>query len=234
MATRDQWAQLTRQLMGEHAPTYLRIQRGGFASGGRAILWSIGRRDTFAIAAHEGWHQFTQRTFRDELPPWLEEGIGVYMEGFRFDDIDPAQPIPAPWANLERFDQLVRASAEHRLEPLSSLIYSSPQELIHRSTDTTLTWYAQVWALTHFLSQPAYRERLRMLLADAAHGTVQAAVRSRLSRPRDAGPPTMDDVFAAYFGPIREMDSGYREFVEAIVRADRDRIAGGSSPEISR
>src|SRR5262249_15846217 len=73
MAARRPGMLLTTQRMGDRAGMFLRIQRGGFASGGVGYFWDIGPRDTLAIAAHEGWHQYTQRTFRQPLPVWLEE-----------------------------------------------------------------------------------------------------------------------------------------------------------------
>jgi hypothetical protein len=232
VADREQWARLTSQLMGEHAATYLRIQRGGFASGGRAILWSIGVRDTFAIAAHEGWHQYTQRAFKGELPVWLEEGIGVYMEGFTFDDA--GKPNPAPWANLERFDQLRRASADGRLIPLISLVRATPQELITTGgPDAALNWYAQVWALALFLTDGRdgfYRSALRSLLTDAAADAAGAAVAVRLGRKLQPGPQGSADIFSAYFGPPHALEAEYRAFIDTLVAADRAAISRGGSP----
>jgi hypothetical protein len=226
LGDRDQWAVLTRQLMGEHAATYLRIQRGGFSSGGRAILWSIGRRDTFAIAAHEGWHQYTQRTFRDELPAWLEEGIGVYFEGLRFSESDPSRPEPSPWANLERFDQLRQAAASGTMLPVETLLASEPQSLIAAGSDPALNWYAQVWAFTLFLKEE-HGPALRMLLIDAAHGTLEAALATRIRRPES---PDHLRVLTAYFGGPRELEPGYRRFVARLVEADREAIAAGVRP----
>jgi hypothetical protein len=78
--------------MGSDAEVYLKIQRGGFAASGRAILYDIGPRDTFAIAAHEGWHQYTQKSFRAPLTVSFEEGLATYMEGFRWSDDDRTRP----------------------------------------------------------------------------------------------------------------------------------------------
>ncbi len=90
---RSQWRSLTRSLLGKQADPYLQIQRGGYAWGGRAVLMDLSQasspetpyvdpdRDTLLIAAHEGWHQYTQRTFRQPLPVWLEEGLATVMEG---------------------------------------------------------------------------------------------------------------------------------------------------------
>ncbi len=238
MATRPQWVALTQQVMGVAAPTYLRIERGGFAAGGRALLWSIGPRDTLAIAAHEGWHQYTQRTFKQWLPAWLEEGIATYMEGFVPDPRDPHRPTFSGWANVERFDQLRAAAGRGGLIPLPDLLRMSPQGLIDTSTERTLTYYAQVWALTHFLREHddgKHRAALAILVADAASGRLektltpkhgsQAAHRIVLSR----GGPV---VFQAYFD--EDLDAAaaeYARFVERVVsEGSRERIVAGRSP----
>ncbi|MBX3385456.1 MAG: hypothetical protein KF768_02690 [Phycisphaeraceae bacterium] len=94
---RAQWRSLTRTLLGPQAGPYLRINRGGYAWGGRAVLMDLSppsspgtdgmtgeldpHRDTLIVAAHEGWHQYTQRSFRQPLPVWLEEGFATVMEG---------------------------------------------------------------------------------------------------------------------------------------------------------
>jgi hypothetical protein len=227
MADREQWAMLTRQVMGSQAGTYLRIQRGGFASGGRALIWTIGGRGTRAIIAHEGWHQYTQRTFRQELPAWLEEGIAVYMEGF----IDGASgPVFAGWANPERYEQLRRAAARGSLLPLQTLLDSSPQHLIEHSTEGTLTYYAQLWALMHFLNEGEggrYRRGIGLALDDAAAGRLEAMVKQRVAtRGAAAG------VFRSYFGPdLGPTSEEYASFIGRIMEADNaDAIAAGRSP----
>ena len=109
VASRPQWEDLTIRLMGERAPTYLRIDRGGFAAGGRGVFYTAGAGDdrtTLAIAAHEGWHQYTQRVMQDPLPVWLDEAMAAYCEGFRENPLLPAGVEFLPWANPERFDQL--------------------------------------------------------------------------------------------------------------------------------
>jgi hypothetical protein len=226
MGDRDQWASITRQVMGPDAGTYLRIERGGFASGGRAILWTIGRRDTLAIAAHEGWHQFTQRTFKQELPAWLEEGIAVYMEGFVPDPAEPARAIFFGWANVERFEQLQSAAARRTLIPLHELLATTPQDLIAGSTDRTLTYYAQLWALIHFLREGEggrYSARLNRAIAAAAGGNLLA---TRLRGEETA------DVFRAYIDQdVGGADVSYRRFIDRIVGgATPDSIARGESP----
>lgn len=229
MADREQWATLTRQVMGSQAGTYLRIHRGGFASGGRALIWTIGERDTLAIIAHEGWHQYTQRTFRQELPAWLEEGVAVYMEGFI---AGASGPVFAGWANRERYEQLRRAAARGSLLPLQTLLGSSPQHLIEHSTEGTLTYYAQLWALMHFLNEGEdgrYRRGIGLVLGDAAAGRLDAVVKQRVG---NRGAATGAEVFRAYFGPdLGPTAEEYANFVGRIVEAgSADAIAAGRSP----
>lgn len=234
MGDRDQWERLTRQVMGPEAATYLRIQRGGFASGGRALLWTIGEHDTLAIAAHEGWHQYTQRTFREPLPVWLEEGIAAYMEGFVRDPADPSRPIFLGWANAERFDQLCRVVERGGLIPLERLIAQNPEDLINASTEGTLTYYAQLWALTHFLregEEGKYRARLQALIADAAAGRMHALVSAREGR-EGRSTRSAAAVFRAYFGAdLAAIGAEYDAFVGSVARPSaRDRILRGEPP----
>jgi hypothetical protein len=238
MGTRSQWSTLTRQLMGEEAATYLRIQRGGFASGGRAVLYAMDVQDTLAIAAHEGWHQYAQRTFRLNLPVWLDEGVATYMEGFRWNPQRPGEPLFLPWANVERFDQLRAAAWGGGLMPLPDLLDASPERLLQRSTGETLTYYAQAWALTHFLAEGdggRHRRALERLLAGFADGSARGVLEASLGRRAAAGAIASRrgrGVFLAYFdADIGEASRAYERFVADIVRTGaRDRIVGGLSP----
>jgi hypothetical protein len=234
MRDRDQWELLTKQAMGADAGPFLRIQRGGFASGGRALLWSIGRRDTFAITAHEGWHQYTQRAFREALPAWAEEGVAVYMEGFTADARDPARPVPSPWANLERFDRLRAAESAGRSLGVQALADLSPASLVSGGAERALDSYAQLWALLLYVRADDGRAAaLNGLLSDAANGRM--ARRAMIQRGRavpieGAGAPSGADVFEAYFGPPERFEAGYRAFVARLVASDRAQIAAGKPP----
>jgi hypothetical protein len=246
LATRPQWESLTRQVMGDSAAPYLRIQRGGFASGGRALLFSIGHRDTLAIAAHEGWHQYTQRTFKHELPLWLEEGIATYMEGFIPDPVHPEFPLFRPWANPERFEQLATSHRAGRLMPLTQLLETSPASLLASDTDLALTYYAQAWALVHFLSDGPVAPPtssggsdepgatgLSRLLHDAAAGRLRAAIDRRhgagashlLARERRG-----TEVFTTYFGDLDRADRAFGAFMRMVVDGSKDRIVAGFRP----
>lgn len=234
VATRSQWEELTHRVAGLNAPTYLRIQRGGFAAGGKGVYWDIGTQDTLMIAAHEGWHQFTQVTFSEPLPLWLEEGIATYMEGFRWHPTQRDLPVFLPWANTERFDILRQRYSSSTLMSLPMLLNSRPQDLIQRSDADTLTYYAQVWALVHFLKEH-HPDDLAAMLADAQRGTygntVAAATDQRaasLALTQRVG----DAPFRAYFGDdLKAMSDDYDAFMARIVQpGSRGEIVAGRPP----
>ncbi|MFG0284097.1 MAG: hypothetical protein ACF8R7_06705 [Phycisphaerales bacterium JB039] len=239
VSSRTEWEDLTVRLMGDRAGDYLRIERGGFAAGGRGVFYTAGAGDdrtTLAIAAHEGWHQYAQRTMRDPLPVWLDEALAVYSEGYRENLSRPGGAEFLPWANPERFDQLRSAWARGDLLELEKLLEASPQRLLAVSTEGTLDYYAQLWALAHFVREDApMRAGLHMLLADAAGGRVRDNLR------RQYGARGAERILALRQGPLlfqmyiaADMTvaaSRYRAFVERIVQAGaKERIVLGLPP----
>lgn len=241
LANRPQWAEITQRLTGPAAPTYLRIERGGFAFDTRAVYWDIGPHDTFQVAAHEGWHQYTQAVMRVPLPVWLEEGLATYMAGFGWDPTAPAnaaRPIFRPWSNPERFDALRALAADDAIVPLVDLLSARPQDLIRTSADDTLAYYAQVWALTHFLAEGAgtrYRPGLQRLLREHADGRAletlldalgPTGARRTLAARRGPG------VFLAYF--TTDLDTAaaeYEAFIRRVTRPGaRQKMVQGESP----
>jgi len=241
LSSRPQWTRVTQRIMGHAAQPYLMIQRGGFAAGGKGVFWNIGPQDTFAIASHEGWHQFTQASFREPLPIWLEEGLATYMEGFRWGGPGDDRPVFLPWANLERFDTL-RAAAQDRseksLRPLAEVVTALPQDLVQHAGDPALVWYAQVWALAHFLAEGEagrHRPALVRLLRDAAQGRLGAALRASLgdraghsALGRRVGP----EVLLVYVDhDLDRLDAQYRDFIARVTAVGaRDRVVQGHSP----
>lgn len=226
VAGRDQWSRLAARLIGPQAAAFQTIPRGGLTAGGRAILYDIGTRDTFALSAHEGWHQFTQATFAHPLPTWLEEGLATTFEGFVWDPANPGLALFRPWANLERFDQLRTAAARGRLVPLEELLGAGPGDLAGKGSDAPLDYYAQVWALAMFLREGEggrYRAGLGRLIADTAGGGSAGA---------EAGQTGLRAMFGAYFATdLPTMEQHFGRFVAGVVRAGaRDQITRGESP----
>jgi hypothetical protein len=221
--------------MGDNAGEILNVQRGGFASRGVGVYYDLGLFDTLAIAAHEGWHQYTQRTFRNPLPTYLEEGLAAYMEGHGWVG---ATPIFRPWSNLERYDALVRIERDGGVASLHQLVRERPGQLAAGGGSAeALRYYAQVWALVHFLNEGeggAHRGALRLLLDDAASGRLRQRLaerfgprRTRAHLSRRLGAETLE----LYFGSIDDLDRAYRQFVAAITQpGDRSSVARGVSP----
>ncbi|MFM7809034.1 MAG: hypothetical protein ACKPEA_14080, partial [Planctomycetota bacterium] len=188
----------------------------------------------------EGWHQFSQKSLRDALPTWAEEGLACWMEGTRMNR--DGQPTAfRPWRNFERWNEARNAVGNDATMSLEELLDTSPQKCLERGKNDLLTYYAQVWALVHFLNEGQdgrHREGLRAMLRDAAAGAMQARMeaaapaldaeaRRRAVRARN-GPLA----FRAYFGDdLRGISEAYDDFLEAITRRGAgDRIWRGENP----
>ena len=64
-AKRTQWSEFTAMHTGDQASIYLQINRGGYTIGDWYVAYFIGDTSTLSVAAHEGWHQFCYRHFKD-------------------------------------------------------------------------------------------------------------------------------------------------------------------------
>ncbi|MGD9690327.1 MAG: hypothetical protein AB7K52_14090 [Phycisphaerales bacterium] len=238
MASRAQWQRLTLRMLGPAGVPVTYIERGGFTHAGRAYLFDIGAADTFSIASHEGWHQFSQSTFRQRLPLCLEEGVAAFMEGHRWLGSDV---VFLGWANLERFDRLREAASRPGgLLTLDQLFDSSPGALLSRGQAGPLTYYAQCWAFVHFLREGengAHSHGFRRLVADAAGGHLMQFVAARLkiapgARQGVTFGPTPAQVIRAYIDPdLDRLQRAFDEFQRRIIRTGgRDAVIEGRSP----
>lgn len=235
LGNRSEWTRCVQMIWAEKAEPYLTIQRGAVTAGGKSVLYDIGPRDTLVLAAHEGWHQFAQATFKEQLPVWIDEGIATYMEGFR-SEAGTDRFAFLPWSNLERFDRLRDAAAAGALMNLRELMASSPSSQI--SGGDALTWYAQVWVLIHWLHEGdngAFRPGLERLITDASQGTILKRVEDKLGpkaavyvRQRRPGP----EIWRTYFGDDTDRaNDSYQAFIAAVVATgSRDKILMGRSP----
>lgn len=237
---REQWQDFTKHLLPGDAGVYLALGKGGFTTEGRSVLYDIGRWDTLCIAAHEGWHQYAQLVFAESLPAWLDEGIATYMEGCRF---ERSQSVPEfmPWRNFERFNELRRCVRMNRLMSLRTLLTTSPQACLNRGREELLAYYAQVWALTHFLVEGAdarYRAAIGEVLRDAREGTLgRTMLRSphlgSIADRKRAVKATRGLALAmVYFNhDLNQLESEYSAFLEQIAsRGSGSAIARGRSP----
>lgn len=232
-----QWKAKTQQLLPKQAATYATLGRGGLTTRGVAVLyfidWKWRDRDTLAIAAHEGWHQYSQTTFRQHLPVWLEEGLATYVEGYR-NRHDPNNRRNLlvtfdPVNNSERLDALRRAYRNDDLIPLTELLDATPQSFLETSKTDLLTYYAQVWSLTRFLAEGdngRYRPALEDVITDAAEGRLTRRLMNsnvvRIDKRRAAVAANRLGTWVAreYFNAdLNDLDAGYQAYIRRLVSA---------------
>lgn len=224
MANRPQWERVVTQLLGSQSSLIAGMDRGGFTLAGRSILYEVGDDDTFTLLAHEGWHQFTQATMRDQLPIWLDEGLATYMEGHRWNG---GVPVFTPRDNPDRLDSLATACRSARIVPLAELVRSTPQDWIAKGDDWPLAYYAQVWALARFAADDVTRrEALANILSLASRGELRRELSRRIG-DRAAGiamsSRTGSAVLDAFFDrDTARLEREYRAFVEGLVRGTPD------------
>lgn len=232
--TRRQWQIKTQEMLPDQAQMFSNLGRGGFTTRGTSVLYYIDRygypRDTFAIAAHEGWHQYTQQTFKHQLPIWLEEGLATYMEGYRRSRDREQLPEFDPAMNYERRQTLGEAVSNDELISLDKILTRTPQSFLNESKDLLLTYYAQVWALTRYLDEGEsgrYHASLAQILTDAAEGRlVGRMATSQFMSPRRRGvsssgggarigPPVVQE----YFNPdLTDFEQGYLAYIDMLVQ----------------
>ncbi len=225
--TRSQWEAFTRQLTGDEAAVYLNIQAGAYVVNGICVAYDIGRRQTFSVLGHEGWHQFNQRLFVYRLPSWLDEGIATLFETCRYERgrflFDPTQ-------NRMRLGMLKETLQAGRPIPLEQLIVLDPGQVLGvygGDVDRTAAFYAQVYALVRFLREERYGLRLRpyqQMLQGAAGGNwpleadlLAVAADRRIPLTVGWNTRTSHQLFIHYFGDdIDTLDAEYQNYCRKI------------------
>jgi hypothetical protein len=226
-ADREEWAQFTRATIDASAHPLLAIEVGGYAAGGRAVLFALPPRYdrlTLKIAAHEGWHQYVQRSFREPLPTWTDEMIAVMAEGFTTDT--QGRYRFEPLLNPERLSQLATVIERGRWRSLDDLLSGDPTQMLGTDPAHAVDYYAQLWALGVYLAvEPNAWSGIERLLRDAARGRLQ----------RELGRPAADELgrlaFTRYItADIERLDEAYRAFAIALVEEASADTRSGSTP----
>ncbi len=174
--SRDQWEAFTKRFTGPESAVYLRIKKGAYVANGTCVAYNIGRKQTFSVIGHEGWHQFNQHLFAYRLPSWLDEGIATLFETCRYTQ---GRFVFEPGRNLMRLGSLKESMQKGVFFPLHQLILLNPGQVLNGgygagSDDAVIAFYAQNYALVRFLREHNYGIRLRnyhALLLGAAEGT---------------------------------------------------------------
>jgi len=224
--TRDQWEQFTLDTAGADAKVYLQIQRGAYTLNGIVVAYNIGRKQTFSVIGHEGWHQFNQRLFVYRLPSWLDEGIATLFETCRYSQ---GQFLFEPGRNLMRLGSLKRTIGRRQLIPLRQLIVLNPGQVLngHSNDDAVVAFYAQNYALVRFLREYNYGIRLRnyhTLLLGGADGSWPlprelASLTADRNRPLTVGwnMQISPILFTHYIEPeIDRLEAEYQAFCKKI------------------
>jgi len=224
---RSQWEDFTRQLTGSEAAMYLKIQAGAYVVNGICVAYDIGRRQTFAVLGHEGWHQYNQRLFVYRLPSWLDEGIATLFETCRYEQ---GQFVFDPTQNLMRLGVLKENLLAGRGISLEQLILLNPGQVLGGyggNPDSAAAFYAQVYALVRFLREDRYGLRLRpyqaMLQGAAAGGWPLDATLLAMAADRRV-PLTIawnmqvaHQLFLHYFGQdLAALDAEYQAYCRKI------------------
>lgn len=175
MGTRAEWMELTAMTVQENQEIYLSIEAGGYCYKGVCVFWDIGGLSTYAVAAHEGLHQFFWAQLKNHLPMWLEEGLCASMEGF---DLQRTSVAFTPRKNSLRMDNLrsvLNSQSWIELPTLLSMDAGDAVSLSH--PESAVAYYAQLWALAQFIqSQPQYRAGMVRMIADARQGVLNQGI----------------------------------------------------------
>ena len=216
--TRNEWVDFTARYTGPEAKIYLQINRGGYCLRDWYVAYYLGDASTYAVASHEGWHQFVNRHFKGRIPPFLEEGLACTFESVKYGGDLPR------WnrsINPNRIMGLRHAIDSHSLYPLEKVIMMHAGQVVDQSGYRVEAFYAQAWAFARFLIDGEggrYRPGLQKLLADIAAGTVPDPTGAMRNNRLNWNPGGVKPVFEQYLGvPFAEIDREYQAYIHKIV-----------------
>lgn len=172
---------------------------------GSFIALAADSRDASAIVFHEYVHALAAEN-RWWLPVWLSEGLAEFYQTFTFAGDRAVIGLPVR-AHLNRL-------RGRTLVPLSQLLIVDLDSPLYNERDRKSDFYAQSWALTHYLllGEPQRRAQLRDYLEllrvgtpeveafraafDCDYATLEAELRRYLKGPRlpSVSTPAKDEV----------------------------------------
>jgi len=217
-AKRSQWAEFTRQHTGSQAQAYLQINRGGYTRGDWYVSYYIGESSTLSVAAHEGWHQFSFRNFRANLPPFLEEGLATMFEGVKLKNGVPRYNLSINQNRAIALGYAINSNTTWNLEEVMGMHAGM---ILDRPGDKINSFYAQAWALARFLwdgDNGAHRAALRQMILDAADGVIydpNGLHRNKLRGWNSAGVKGMLENYLQM--DFADINTAYLQFMHHIV-----------------
>ncbi|MEM9597971.1 MAG: tetratricopeptide repeat protein [Acidobacteriota bacterium] len=99
--------------------------------------------ENFGLVYHEYFHYLTRETTEMQLPTWVSEGLAEFWEGTRLTPRSTEVGLP-----IQYHLALLRQGGMLPLEELARVDQSSPY---YTESLKTNLFYAQSWALTHYL-----------------------------------------------------------------------------------
>lgn len=217
LGSRQQWAVMTERVTGPNSDKYLQIQNGGYCYRGVCVFWDLGYFATFAVAAHEGLHQFIHHRLADPIPAWAEEGLAVLAEG---SNITSAAVSFTPQRNSLRQGDLRRAIAQRGFWPMERLLSTDAGDHVGGSPD----YYGYLWALMMFLrSDSQYRAGLERMIADAAAGRLRRSLRvpAEMGTGRSYNRAVSVPVFQHYVqADLDQFEQRFRAFARKLAKLD--------------
>ena len=150
----------------------------------------------YQVVYHEYVHLLQTLNFA-ELPAWLSEGLAEYWGATEVDDDDLllAQPL---WGHV----RVLRSGLLH----MGTLLDLDRKAVPHGKGDTTSTFYAQSWALVHFLFnglRGPKHDSLNLYSSDLRSGVPEREARKRL--------PSEGDLTAALYQYVRRSALPFRK-----------------------
>jgi hypothetical protein len=175
MATRQEWAGLTRSIVGSQWDVYASISAGGYCYKGVCVFWDIGGLTSLSVASHEGLHQFLHHRVKENMPMWMEEGLAALAEGY---EVDGPTVRFTPERNITRFTDLRKALVNDWWIPLEKLLQMDGGDAVQLGApERAVGYYGQLWALAEFLrTDPRFAAGRQRLIADADAGRLVEAL----------------------------------------------------------
>lgn len=142
-------------------------------------------RSLFEVVFHEAFHAFARTYLWEskgpkELPRWLNEGMACYFETAATEGAILVHGAPnPPMLAIVREKTAVRA-----LFPVQKILRGGPEEfiLVHPEDAARRTqYYAQSWAMAHYLAAHVSREQLEEYVGEMVSGKDSLAAFERLT-----------------------------------------------------
>jgi len=214
---RSEWDRYTQRNTGNDAKIYLQIRSGGYTLRDQYVAYYIGRMNTFAVAAHEGWHQFLGRNFKGRLPPFVEEGFACMFETISWKDRLPRWNLSL---NAPRAQTLRKAIEGREVLPLGKISAMHAGDIVGESSLKIDAFYAQAWAFARFLYEAdngKYRPALNKWLAETADGSVYDPTHSHANSSAPWNRTAVRPMIEHYLGrSIESIDAAYQAYMKKI------------------